>query len=505
MTARLARIRPWLEVAVIVGLAVWTFWPALFVPPRSDQLVFLYLTDKYPSLGALLKAAYSLQREEMQHDFVLYRPVLFWMLALGRWICDLDPVKWQALALSAHVVTAVTLWHSLRRYVSHTSWLPFLLAAFFVANLCSYEMATWHHIFAYSLGVAAVLAALGFSAQYIHAGKTKSLIAAAVCLLFAAFDYETFALGSLLVGSAGFVFSSIRRDRRKRLLFGLTLFIGLSAFVSNFADFYFRFGMLPKSGGYANNISLEVLVNGSLESVATWARMAFTPTTAILEPFSRLRLTGWKSPFEGAGLLQIGFAGLLFSVLIATIAKAVRAKFLNISKFEMWNLVVCASLASLFLGTLVAGRMAERGVQSVLEMNVYYPYFPLAFLLAGVGPVISRILQTESTRTVKLLISSVVGLTIFHSFASHELASYSRDLHSGQMQIIESIRDTVRQHESEPDFSFSLGPSCESIHFRFYWIFARPTGVENRQFSIAETLYPRFYKPEGGKYVVLCH
>jgi hypothetical protein len=113
------------ERILLTAAIVFVYWNGLFAGvARADQVAYLHQVTQYDSLRDILVTAPSWNRTHSPGDYVLFRPVLYWILGIEYYVFGYRAFFWQLLGLAAHTAVAQLLLSVLRRTVIGNTVLP---------------------------------------------------------------------------------------------------------------------------------------------------------------------------------------------------------------------------------------------------------------------------------------------------------------------------------------------------------------------------------------------
>jgi len=147
---------------------------------------------------------------------------------------------------------------------------------------------------------------------------------------------------------------------------------------------------------------------------------------------------------------------------------------------------------------ITIGRINVRGLGE-LKKGVYYAYVYAALCL----PLIVSLLDTEKlkdllvTRWRKILLLIAIMGALGYCFIytlSKNVEGYIR--FSPQREFLVFVNQLVRQHKSEPQFSFSVAGDTKGNYVIPWFI----NDHNHAKYSFAQAVYARFYKEENYQY-----
>lgn len=181
-----------LFAAVLIGVNLFVFAPSLHHVFRGDQVAYMIEMAPLSGLGELLKASYTYPRtrEIAPGDQLLFRPLLYVLLAVETWLFRYDFFYWQLFSLILHIVVVLELYFVLQAF--QRSVLAPCLALSFSVMFIGQEMVTWHHIVGYLLFTVLFLPGFYGALRYAQSGQQdqRFLFLSAACVGVSAFAYE---------------------------------------------------------------------------------------------------------------------------------------------------------------------------------------------------------------------------------------------------------------------------------------------------------------------------
>src|SRR5262249_37668491 len=107
---------------------------------RAEQFIYLFLTSDKTNLWSLMVGSYALNRDPlMPGDELLFRPVLYALLGLEKWLFGYNFHLWQSVSLLLHLGICYLMYRILRE-VHRAGILPFLLTVLFGVLYTAMEM-----------------------------------------------------------------------------------------------------------------------------------------------------------------------------------------------------------------------------------------------------------------------------------------------------------------------------------------------------------------------------
>lgn len=492
-----------LHALLIAAIVVLLFRDALHIPVRADQLAYLHRTAWYEGLWELTIGAFAFNRTDWVGDTLLFRPVLYQLLGLERWLWGYDSRLWQATSIALHVAVVLALHRYLWRLLPAQSWLASLAALWFGVLYASVEMVAWDHVAGYLLFCLLVLLGAHAVKSFVESCSARAALAAFAAALAAAFTYELG--GAFALAMAGWVLASRRalpegapRSLALRLAAGLALVPLLYAAWSG-ADYFVRFGVpLAVTGSDLPGVPL-----GLLHTVAWWTWVAAVP--AGLELIAGPRVVA--APVPALDMAWVVFNFLVSAAGVATLALVVfqRAQRREMGLASHWfPALAFAALAGAYALVIVLGRGADRGYELILMTNTYYTYVFVLFGMLSVAHLLATRpdeVDVHPARMAPLALALVVSCAISFHRVSDVLADM-RLYHEQQVLLLAEIAKLHAAHAGEPGFTFSVEPGCRANrHLRWFQAHAKVPLAAHR---VSNLLYPFTAREQGGKHLVPC-
>lgn len=483
-------------LAVLVVLA---YGPSLWHGPRGDQINYLAeLAARRGFLDTVL-GTFDLNRTRAfgAGDELAFRPVLYIILGLQKYLFGYGFMAWQAVGLAAHLLTCGALYALLYRI--RGGLFAFLGTGLFAFAVVNIEAVVWHHITPYLVFAGCVLMAL--RALYImehDAVKARAQAFAALgWMVPAVFLYETGVWYALCMG----VFLWWRGQRVAGMAAGalIVLYAGLNLadLLWRHADAMLQVGEIAGKGGF-------LLTLGNAVLLGKWFLSAFYfLASADLSPVSRMMVRPellswpwpWGQPFSLpllSGLVLLAVTGMF---LVWRAAAGVWRK-------DSVLLVLGLAMAAGYLLVIAAGRINVLGVFG-MRVGLYYAYnfLVLAFVAAALVAGKAAVWRGVWGRPLKFFGAGIILLVIlFNALTVHKVVAQMARDHHVNLVFLQALDRFVKAHAQEPGFSFYATAACPG-NYTADWVSRRgdPAG---RTYTVAEALYPLQFKRDHPKYVI---
>jgi hypothetical protein len=484
-----------IHFALMAGLClvIWlTYRPSLQHAARDDQWNFLAETRNQRHFKRLLREQYAYNRtsEMARGDYPLFRPVLYGLLAGEKALFGHCFIGWQAVGIAVHCAVVWLLLTLLLRLdrlgtagseaggVRLRTVATYGLALFFAVDVAVMELVIYHHLTGYmvfllfELGVMVLVVDLVANANSSSGVRLARLGGTFMLALLAAFTYE---IGQFFAVFVGFLLGAAawRGGRRWQAVAVAGLFC-LVLVLFQLADRGDRI-MHPAETRDLD----EAAVLAAAWKPATLINAGRYLAFCIVQPFfpsctevgfaSRLVV---PEPGESLGNYLRLDPLLVVSLLVvvgAIVLSAVGLRRLGRDPHGGARLIVvllAAALVLLHMSIIVLGRMNMRPRPTILSMNSYYAYFPLAMLLVGLYALWSSRPATANPRALGgVLEMAVVGgllvLSAVNTCKVHAMNVEIRNVHRPLRCCIAFVDHLVREHQR--DGRFRLAFSAEAM------------------------------------------
>ena len=481
-------------LAVLVAAA---YGPSLGHVARGDQINYLAeLSSRHGFVGTVLDTVdINRTRTFAPGDPIAFRPLLFFILGLEKYIFGYHFMGWQAVALLAHLFVCGALYALLCRI--RGGLFAFLATGMFALAPVNIEPVTWHHIMPYLLFAGCVLMAL----RYLYAaeqGDAKAGPHAAVgWMLPAVFLYEAGIWYALCMGA----FLWLRGRRCAAYVMGalVIFYIGVSA-----ADLFWRhaFDLLRTQQVSGQGSVFLTLTNMVL--LGKWFLSAFFFLgSADLLPMTRMmvrpEVVGWAWPWGQTLSITIGMGLAALTAVIAVFGQSVVRRGIGRNGAMV---LLCFAMMAGNLAAIAVGRINAQG-EFGMRVGLYYPYNFLVLALAAFALALPRAAakQALSEKSVKVFASCIiVALVISYALAVHRVTAQMARDHRQNRVFLAALDRYVKAHEKEPGFSFYIGPEYPG-NYTADWV-VRLGDPPGRPYTVAEALYFSQFTRNNPKYVI---
>lgn len=484
------RLRPVIERVIVLGLLALVTIPA-YSPSlnrffAADQVVYFAEVNGQRSLRAGLGLCdHALTAKYNKGDEVLYRPLLFVLLAIENTWFGYDYTLWNLTNLVLHLLVAYSLYELLRALAP--PWVAAAFALLFAVNRAIVEMVMWNHLGGYLMAFAFLLVAL--RAIY-RLGLDETTAPAgwwwvyAVCVLGAMLSYE---IGVFLAVLAPVYLLHRRRQslRRVALATGLPLLVFLGLYAVHAARATRLFWVDPhKSTGFS--------IGTWLGNVATcfwqWIAEIVDPwrSEMLQVAMARFRLVPRGEELTPS-ISQVVVVLLL--VLVACLTPAMRWR-------RLAQRLPFAGLVGMLWLAYVA--MVNLGRAHAVDITYYLYLFALLATVIGVS-----LLEWEALSLPRQVITGAV-LAVFigaHATITRSTSQAVAAANEPFAAYYSMLNEFVEAHKTEPDFSFNTWHVARELDP----VTTLPEGYPDKPTAFVKTtvagmLYPQYYNPTNAKY-----
>lgn len=388
---------------VFIALLIAIFYaPSLSHLPRSDHWAYLVDTFEQTGVWDTFKHTYTYNRTRLMApgDTALFRPVLFFILALEKGVLG-NHFEWiQATGILLHLLVIFLLFiifNQIRKLLNIErdskkdlvfNILGLLFIAFYALNFAFTEIVIWMHLHGYLVFHVFTLLSFVLILKYISLPNDKRFLAfiipAAIWFLqlLATFTYEYGQIVSVLTG----VFFFFTLLRKKGWIKGVA-----TAFPFIAIPFIYQYinliDLKMHQMSYRTDITLGAVLRQAID-FATFEHTLrlfgyfivhpFFPSLAILTFTSRVVIGELRG--DNLSLLAIPsavvFAAWVF-VIFFGVKELIKRRPQLLNYFTIFLLFVFLG----YFGLIVFGRLNMRPGFGVITTSTYYVYYPLCYVV----------------------------------------------------------------------------------------------------------------------------
>jgi hypothetical protein len=445
-------------VALLIIFTVWAYLPSLDKVFINDQMsYFLELNGETSLASGFHLLDYGANRQYNKGDEVLYRPLLFILLALENYFFHRDFRLWNVANLVFHLLVAYLLFEVLWRI--KRTLLACGFALLFALLMSNFEMVTWNHLGGYILGYGLLLIALLSAREMVQDEGNSGIrwfwiygIAMTGAMLF----HEIAVIAGFgAIAYVGYCRRSKINTKWVKLIAAtgtpILIYAGLYSFhvlqCNRFFDLAHGFGSSPIK--YLAAISLLIL---------HWLQHIFFPVPSQLVVLAMYR-SSW-TPFSGTMIPEIIIAGVLWAGTLFFLRQGFELKYLK--KYLPFAALICFLIIS-YAGMNIVGRF-----DNAMEVP-YYDYFPALFSMLLLYSLID-FSKVQRTSKIAALICLFL-LTLNNGWNVRNISNKIQEIYSPMARSLKWIEQTVRPQLSNPDFSYYIKgiPKELDIKGRAFW------------------------------------
>ena len=387
-------------LSIVLLIAIF-YYPSLSHLPRSDHWAYLVDTLEQDGVWDTLKHTYTYNRTRLMApgDTALFRPVLFFVLALEKGLFGNHFQYIQATGILLHILVIFLLiiilnqirglldLNSDRHKDFYFNIFGFLFIAFYALNFTFTEIVIWMHLHGYLVFHVFTLLSFALILKFISLPKNKTVSSMVLpilvwfLLLLATFTYEYGQILSLLTGILFFLVLK-KKGLLKGALVALT-FIAIPLIYQyiNVIDLKihqisFRTDITP--GSVFRQALDFATFEHSLRLFGYFVVHPFFPSLAVLKFTSRVVIGELRGDevdiFIVASILVFAAWGIITFLGTRALARGTNK---SLKYFSLFILFVFLG----YFGLIVFGRLNMRPGFGVITTSTYYVYYPLCYLM----------------------------------------------------------------------------------------------------------------------------
>ncbi|HRU04351.1 MAG TPA: hypothetical protein P5137_01090 [Candidatus Brocadiia bacterium] len=427
-------------------LVILAYAPALNKVTAADHIGYFAELHGSRSLGAgLALADYANARRYGRGDEVLYRPLMFIVMAVENTLFGTNHRAWNLANLAFHISACVALYFLLQRMQ------PALLAGMFACWAAvhpgAFEIVVWHHLGGYIIGVALALAAVSQAMAAMTQPQEKGKRRIALCAFFMLLSMLFYELMAIVCFALLFI-AAAKALRKKLPVSTVAILIlpiaGYAALYAAHCSRARRWGYVDRHIPMSEVLSQPVRLSAVVTAVCVrWTLRVTVPTTMSYstQPTQRITIHNNDRRLAATPDYLVLWGGL---ALVWAWSRGWRGL------TSRWPWVF---LAAVCFGGYAAATCVGRSPREAVSTG-YYLYFPTLLGIVGLCAI-------WPWRSMKLKMRSAVivalGCVIVLSAAQTSCESFR--LHAVEKPadaFLCALNRFVAQHHSEAGFSFRL-------------------------------------------------
>ncbi len=452
---------------VIAAFTILVYFPSLWHGPRSDQIVYFYVTDNKHDLSSLTLSCFSLNRWGIfaPGDDKLFRPFVFAFLGVENYFFRYKFWMWQAMGILLHLAVIWFLLKLLWRLVPGIA--AFVCTLFFAMLLMNMEMVILTHINGYMIFVIALLIALDQIYQcYIdtsHEDQSRRMVIIAVCFFIAGMVYETANVFAIIVAILLF---------KKRT----SWVIWVSPLL------YFIFDLMSiKAYHVVPHVHKPDILQGLMGMMIAggfWIYSALWPGFVQIYFDARNMI--------GAESIDLKYCYICIGAVLGLLAGGYRRL-----EFAQKRFMILITLLLFFYAfVIVLGREQTQGIKEILGHNLhyYYPFWALLMIVVGI------LISTYKDQRVKMVLAGIlVALSVFNGVRLYQINAIQAHGSRASILLVRYVEELVKEKKNEKDFSFYV-----PADYPGNYPYNDGHGVRS---SFIGMLFPQYYKENSPKYI----
>jgi len=449
---------------VLAALVWFAYGPSLSHVARSDQIAYLADIHGEDSLMKLTlgSSSFTRTRHFSPGDFLLYRPVIYWILGFEYWLWGYHFEAWQLVGILLHLGVVWTVFCILRKFQLRRA--AFALSACLAVLTAGIELVTWHHLHGYLIFLLFFLGSFFGLFDHVESGQTRgtSLLLVAFLLFAACLTHELGCLWAIIF--AAFLWlthPSIHAPLAKKpaalprsTAFLLLVPVLLYAILS-FYD-YHRHAFSPQNEVSFHFSWIEFGIN-YLKSLAWWICMGIFSVPSE-----------WtSSPLEGTKFIPSAIVlRPLFPLVFAAVAvvipywifRQIRASPQS-SPWKKWRILIILLLGA-YVALLDFGRFMPRSLGYIFRnLNCAYFVWLLLVLFAGCWLTEMKTRRKCIRYPIQNAIYGIIALWIvWNAFQLRELNQKRAQMDRPLREMLSQTSSLVAAHHADPGFCFYVPP-----------------------------------------------
>ena len=471
-----------LLIIFIFNLVV--FYPSFSHPARADQLIYFIDTVNVKDFPDLFFYSYSWPRIRLVNtgDSFLFRPLVYLLIALEKFLFGLNPFYWQITGLFLHLILLVQLARIL--FLIRPDPVSLLFVLNFSVFYISEEMVIWYHVNGYILFLIFLLAAFYYSFKYVSNNsiqgdkqESRCLMLIVTYLTLACFTYEFGIICCVFLMVFITLKQRIQRENLKKNLKVLSLLIPiLIYFYINYVDYKFfqiykSFHSIIGNFGIVSGIGFDKY----FFTIIRDCLLGWMPYLIQIFPAERLSLAGWD--WKSISSASANFCGVVFNlILIVLLAWVLTVFFVTritrrknipsenkdqpgmISPVRHMGYLSAALFISYILITVVRSAMHPMSGY-YLMISIYYLYISNLFLIIT-GYCLYVIYVTDRNsgkRLAEILVILILTLScVLNGIKTYQMNNFLKKEWGPWNLYMSRIESFVKSHKLEKNFSFDF-------------------------------------------------
>ncbi len=460
--------------------------PSLFHIARADQIAYLAEMGGREGWVSIFDS-YSFARERhfVIGDQILFRPLLYVMLGLERWLFGYNFPAWQSMGPLLHLGVVVLMFRFLRRLgLRLGAWGWVVLFATLVPAM---ELVSWQHLHAYLVFAGVMLAFFHSMLTYLTSekGRLRGLLQMVSLLTVACFTYEMGVVWGFVV--VLFFVRGLRRMDGWWLSVPVLLYLVVSGFdygrstLPSAGPAHFFESTVPGYGACFIKTGVWLFYMGLFPGLGSF----------YLDALGR---TGFFPSHWGIVAGAPLACSILVLLLLVWAWGWIRSQKRGLS-FQLSGLFL--SFLVSYVAVLVVGRMSIRGLDYLFK-NIYYTYFFWMFGILFIGAWMASLKREgrDVFGRFRVLLAGIgCCFACYHGFQVWDMNQKLAEKSETIRVVIIETNELIARNGRRPDFSF-FAPVSKWENPEIEWL---SNGA--KRFTLLEALYPKWFRVEDPLYV----
>lgn len=504
------------SVYLILTISIFfSFWPSIPLPPRADEVRFIYWLQFYNGLTDTLINAISWPRRIEHADLHIFRPLGDILLA-SEWVFfGYHFTMYNLLSIIMNCIVAIILYKILKEILEVDGATSIFLTIWATCFMLGSEAVIWSHMSEIILFEIFLLLALMY--WWKSEVEYKNSINTLYSYLFFSFAALSIDQGAVLATFCAYciflAFIEKINDNNSYakfyiINFLISFFLLLVLFSFNLIDLINTGGSASDLRGGVKNLNIFNFAENFFIVLKFWMIPFFIPLKFHLIPSGRMGISplSIRSSFFSIFNVSIAIVILFLMSTIIILNKKNINKIINIvEKYKKIILIMFLIVSWLFLFLL--GRVSTVGI-GIIHGELYLGYVFGIYLSILVGIIYSIIYCLRKTIKIYYIIALsflFASISIFQIYqtrdGSEKMAKFFVNDVIIEKEIVDSY-DIYRKAHNPFEFSFSFEKPCWQ-NYNLPW--AQNTGIGlNHNTSLAYLLFPKWYRETNGRVILRC-
>lgn len=428
----------WGALIAVLILNIVIYFPSIKHIPRSDQLAYLAEVSQLSRFKELAFDSYDLSRsrEIIKGDYLLFRPVVYFVLGSEKYFFGYHFEYWQMFGIFLHCLVIVMLFKI--GFLIRPGPLTAIIIGYITTLPVMMEMVIWHHINSYLVFVIMMLIVLySLSLDIRRKGNNSVLfIIIFISLLIACLTFELGVIYCFLI-----LLYALMHDQRSTgktkstIIYPAIIYLAISLY------HYMTFlGLRTGLESYQSNKTLLIWMGKGFGHIFN---AFFRWLSYGLFPFQFDIILKNRSTIESIAGSQWPTAFSILMIVSAVVLFGRTRKCKSILNFQLPGLIL--SMLFSFAIVIAFGRLVDRGL-GYLKDSLYYAY--IFWTLFGVFIISFAEKNRSAHSAAKVILKCILGAACLVLIVLNSIKVFSLNQDYAQ-QVAQTRRllKIVRQYQ----------------------------------------------------------